>query len=311
MIGRAKETRIGFVGAGRVANALAPALESAGFKVVAVSSRSQESAAGLASRLRSTAAVSTGQDVADTCDLIFLTVPDDIIAALAVTINWRPGSAVVHTSGALPREVLSPAAATGAATAALHPLQTFTAPRTVENAKAEQDLTKVVFALEAEAELRETLRTLVDALGGSILELGPEDRLLYHASAVMVSNYVVTLVKLASDLWRQFGHDQDAAVAALLPLLKTSVANIESLKLPDVLTGPVSRGDASTIASHLAVLSQEAPQTEEIYRWLASETIPLALAQGGLSAEDAEALRLVLQPKDLGSADLNPITAMK
>ncbi len=311
MVSKAKETRVGFVGAGRVANALAPALESAGFTVVAVSSRRPESAASLASRLRNAAAVSTGQDVADTCDLIFLTVPDDAITALTATINWRPDSAVVHTSGALPREALVAAAKTGAATASLHPLQTFAAPSTGDNADAPQDLTGVFFALEAEAELRDQLLALVDAIGGSVFELRPKDRVLYHASAVMVSNYVVTLVKLASDLWRQFDRDQDTAVEALLPLLRTTVANIENRKFADVLTGPVARGDARTIASHLAVLSSQAPQTEEIYRRLAIETIPLALAQGGLGAEDAKALRRVLQPEGFGSADLTAPAARK
>ena len=305
----AAHTRIGFIGAGRVANALAPALELAGFTISAIASRSEMSSARLASRLQGAISVATAQDVVDTCDLVFLTVPDNATRDLAATINWQAGGAVVHTSGALSREALAAAEAQGAATGSLHPLQTFAGPA-FSNA-AEQNLKGIVFALEAKTALRDTLLALVEALGGSVIELRPEDRVLYHASAVLVSNYVITLVKLASDLWQRLDRDQAAAVQALLPLLKATVANIETTPLKDALTGPVARGDLGTIESHLAALAEESPETEEIYRVLAGKTVPLALEQSGLTSEDAESLRQLLRSARLESADARQVAAQK
>lgn len=312
MINDGFESRIGFVGAGRLATALAPALEAVGFKITAVASRSQTSSAQLASRLTNANVKDRAQEVADVCDLVFLTVPDHVVEELAEAITWRPGTAVVHTSGVLNRQVLAAAASQGASTGSLHPLQTFAAVDMLgENARP--DLWRIVFALEAEASsgLRQTLVALVESLGGSFIELNPEDKVLYHASAVMVSNYVVTLVRLASDLWSSFGIDQGNAVKALLPLVDGTVANLRTLNLADALTGPVARGDLSTIQSHLAALSREAPQTVEIYRRLAGETIPLALAQGGLAPSEAESLLMLLANAGREASESEKMEAQK
>src|SRR5439155_27285910 len=105
-------------------------------------------------------------------------------------LRWAPGNGVVHTCGAESLRVLAPPATEGAQTACLHPLQTFAADR------AQGVLQCVTFALEAEGLLRTALLAIVDDLGGRAVDVKPEDRPLYHASAVLVSNYVVTLAKL-------------------------------------------------------------------------------------------------------------------
>jgi predicted short-subunit dehydrogenase-like oxidoreductase (DUF2520 family) len=152
-----------------------------------------------------------------------------------------------------------------------------------------------VFAVEAEGWLRDELLEVVAALKGTPIELLPDEKALYHASAVLVSNYTVTLMKLATDLWLRFGWERPAAARALLPLLKGAVNNIEALGVPLALTGPVARCDVDTVERHLAALRQAAPEMLDAYREMALQTIPVALAKGGLSDSAAEALKKVLE----------------
>jgi predicted short-subunit dehydrogenase-like oxidoreductase (DUF2520 family) len=134
---------------------------------------------------------------------------------------------------------------------------------------------------------------MVHALRGTPLELGAEDKALYHASAVFASNYLVTLAHLASSLWARFGWEQDAALSALLPLMRGAMSNLEALGLPAALTGPVARGDVETVQRHLDALG-EMPGVLEVYRTLALQTEPVALAKGGLSDEVAGELQALL-----------------
>lgn len=281
--------KLGFIGAGRVGNALARCLAAAGYDIVAVANRTSSAAETLAAAVPGCSVLPTPQAVAYRCDLVFITTPDDAIETVVDSIAWRPGSAVVHTSGAKSTDILSAAKAQGAETGSLHPLQTF--------ADAEQALANLpgsVFAVEAEEGLRQQLLAIVADLGGVAIELRPEEKALYHAAAVLVSNYTVTLMKLATDLWLRFGWERPAAVKALLPLLRGTVSNIAALGLPAALTGPVARGDVETIERHLAALAEAAPDVLPAYKELALLTLPVALAKGTLSDDDAASLRALL-----------------
>ncbi|HXH21224.1 MAG TPA: DUF2520 domain-containing protein [Dehalococcoidia bacterium] len=285
----ATKKNIGFIGAGRVGGALAISLHEAGYPVVAVASRSPEAAAALADHIPGCQAV-TPQEVVDRSEVVFITTPDAAIRPVCESLTWRAGMAAVHTSGSESSALLEKAAREGAATGSLHPLQTFADAR-----EARTNLPASYFAVEAEGWLRLTLLEIVAALQGTAIELRPEDKALYHASATILSNYTVTLAKLASDLWLRFGWERPAALRALLPLLKGAVNNVESLGIPLALTGPIARGDVQTVERHIAALREAAPDVLPVYRELALQTIPVALAAGGLSNPAAEALRMVLE----------------
>ncbi len=102
-------------------------------------------------------------------------------------------------------------------------------------------------------------RELAKAMKGNIIMLKAGDKVLYHAAAVTLSNYLVTLMKTAADLWQSFGIPQEEAVKALLPLLKGTVNNIERVGIPGCLTGPIARGDVETIRKHVAALEKAHP----------------------------------------------------
>lgn len=281
--------RLGFIGAGTVGTALAVRLNQSGYPVVAVSSRSQASAQKLAQAVGGCRVFDSHQSAADNAELIFITTPDDAIAPVVAEINWHPGQSVIHCSGADSVGILQPAKKAGAEVGAFHPLQTFASVK-----QAIDNMPGSTFALEAEEPLLATLKEMAIALGGNWVVLKASDKVLYHASAVIACNYLVTLVKLAGDLWQTFGVPPPQATQALLPLLRGTLHNIETIGIPNCLTGPIARGDIGTINKHLNALKQTAPHLLPTYRELGRQTIPIALAKGKIDQSRAKELETIL-----------------
>ena len=282
--------KLGFIGAGTVGTALSLRLSSKGYPVVAVSSRSQTSARNLAQAISGCRAFNNNQDVADTAELIFITTPDDAIAPVASQIQWHQGQGVVHCSGADSTDILEPARKSGAQVGVFHPLQTFASV-----SQAVENISGSTFALEAEEPLLDTLKQMANALDGNWVELKAGDKVIYHAAAVIACNYMVTLVKLASDLWQTFNVSPNQATQALLPLLRGTINNIDTVGIPRCLTGPVARGDSGTVKKHLKALQEKAPAILSTYRELGLQTIPLALAKGRINQDKAEELEAILK----------------
>ncbi|MFH1639386.1 MAG: DUF2520 domain-containing protein [Chloroflexota bacterium] len=277
--------KLGFIGAGTVGTALAVRLHRKGYPVVAVSSRSRSSAGRFVGMVPGCQVAGQNQGAAEAAELVFITTPDDVIDQVVSSIKWHSGQSVVHCSGALSTDVLATAEAQGAKTGAFHPLQTFAGIK-----QAIDNLPGSTFALEAREPLLGTLKEMTAALEGSFIELGPGDKVLYHAAAVMACNYMVTLVKLATDLWQTFNVPGEQATQALMPLLRGTLHNIDTVGIPQCLTGPIARGDIGTIKKHLAALEKGAPSLVATYRELGLKTIPIALAKGRISQNQAEAL---------------------
>jgi predicted short-subunit dehydrogenase-like oxidoreductase (DUF2520 family) len=232
----------------------------------------------------------SNQGVADNAELIFITTPDDVIALVASQVKWHPGQSAIHCSGADSTAILQPARKLGAQVGVFHPLQTFASAK-----QAIENIPGSTFALEAEAPLINTLKDMATALDGHWVELKASDKVLYHAAAVIACNYMVTLVKLATDLWQTFGVPPQQATRALLPLLRGTIHNIETVGIPKCLTGPIARGDIGTIQKHLDALEQTAPSLLSTYRELGLQTIPIALAKGGINQQQAEELQAILK----------------
>ena len=282
--------KLGFIGTGTVGTALATKFSSKGYQVIAVSSRSQTSARNLAQTIPNCHAFGSSQDVADAAELIFITTPDDTIASVASEVNWRPTHSVIHCSGADSTQILEPARKSGARVGVFHPLQTFASAR-----QAIENMPGSTFALEAEEPLLSTLKDMATALEGHWIELRASDKVAYHAAAVIACNYLVTLVKLATDLWQTFGIPPHQATQALLPLIRGTIHNIETLGIPQCLTGPIARGDTGTIKKHIIALQEAAPSVLPAYCQLGSQTIPIALAKGKINQEQAQELETILK----------------
>ncbi|UCH43812.1 MAG: DUF2520 domain-containing protein [Dehalococcoidales bacterium] len=285
--------RTGFIGTGTVGTALATTLSARGYQVVAVYNRSKESAVKLARYINGCLAVDSGQAVADTTELVFITTPDDAIPSVVAGIQWRPNQSVVHCSGADSTDVLEPARQLGAQVGAFHPLQTFASVK-----QAIDNIPGSTFAIEAEEPLNTTLKEMANTLEGQWIELKASDKVLYHAAAVIACNYLVTLVKVATDLWQTFNIPVYQATKALMPLLQGTLNNIDSIGIPNCLTGPIARGDTGTINKHLKALEKSAPAVLSTYRELGLQTIPVSLAKGRINQQQADELETILKTPD-------------
>lgn len=286
-MGAKSRLTIGFIGAGTTGTALAVRLSQQGYQVAGVSSRSLASAERLAGRVRNGCLVfNKAQEVASIAQLIFITTPDDIIPEVAAEVKWRDKQFVVHCSGAHSVDILEPARQEGANVGCFHPLQTFASvDQAVENIPGS------TFAIEAEEPLLAVLKEMAEALDGNWVILKAGDKVLYHVAAVFACNYLVTLVKLATDLWQTFNISPAQATKALMPLLRGTLSNIESIGLPGCLTGPIARGDLGTIERHLEALGQQAPALLDIYKALGQQTVPIALAKGRIDFKRGEELK--------------------
>ena len=205
---------------------------------------------------------------------------------------------MVHCSGADSLGSLEPARQAGAHVGGFHPLQTFASvTHAIEN------LPGSTFAIESEGDLFDLLKEMATALEGDWVKLRAEDKVLYHAAAVLASNYLVTLTKMATDLWRVFDVATPEATRALMPLLRGTLNNIENVGLPNCLTGPIARGDLGTIRKHIAALEQSAPALLSAYRELGLQTVPIALGKGKIDDAKADEMKRTLQEADGPTGD--------
>jgi predicted short-subunit dehydrogenase-like oxidoreductase (DUF2520 family) len=192
-----------------------------------------------------------GVELRENAELVLLCVPDAAIADVAASIE--PGPWVAHTSGATSLSALAP----HQRRFGLHPLQTFTKRRGPEQ------LDGAFAAVVAETpEARAIAVWLGKTLGLRPFDLRDEARPLYHAGAAIASNYLVTLHRVASDLFAAAG----APPEALEPLMRRTIDNGFEL------TGPIERGDWETVERHREAIRTARPELEPLYDVLAEAT---------------------------------------
>lgn len=277
---RAGRLDVGIVGAGRVGAVLGAALRQVGHRVVAVSASSEESLER-ADALLPGVPVREVPGVVAAAQLVLLTVPDDelgpLVAGLAKLGAFRGGQLVAHTAGRFGTEVLAPAADAGAIGLALHPAMTFTG--------TSLDLVRlheVPWVVTAAAPMLPIAQALVVELGGEPVVLEEGARITYHAALTHGANHLVTLVGQSLRILRELGVEDPAALVR--PLLHASLDGV--LRAGEAsATGPVVRGDAGTVAAHLAALDRLAAEARN------PDGAPSAVAGGkdaALAAGDVE-----------------------
>lgn len=186
-------------------------------------------------------------------ELVLLCVPDSVIAAVAAAIP--PGPWIAHVSGATKLGAL----AAHERRFSVHPLQTLTRERGPEQ------LDGAWGAVSAETDdALARARWLAETLGLRPFVIADADRTLYHAAAVIGGNFLVTLHDVASRLLAEVG----APPEAIVPLMTRTIENRFEL------TGPIARGDWSTVDAHLAALTERDPDLVPLYRALAEATRP-------------------------------------
>jgi predicted short-subunit dehydrogenase-like oxidoreductase (DUF2520 family) len=221
-------------------------------------------------------------------------VPDPAIAPLATELAALPlptGAAVMHLSGALGLAPLAPVAEAGTAVGSFHPLQSFPVVREPAHFRG------ALVAVDAStAKLLGELTRLARSLGARPRRVPPEQRTLYHAAAVMASNYLVALSAQATEVLVRAGWSRTEALAALLPLMNGVLTNLAAAGLPDALIGPIRRGDPETVSRQLRELQATGGGIPvAVYRILGEAALELA-REAGLDADSARRIEEALTP---------------
>lgn len=278
--------KIAFIGAGKVGSAMAILLSLKGYKISYIMSRNVESAEKLAQRVKSTAATDLKKVIQDT-DVIFITTPDRVIKEMAKKIAETGLKAsqqyVFHVCGSKSSESLMVLKENGWVTGSMHPLQAF-----ADIDMAVNILPQTYFALDGDEKAVALAERIVESIGGKSFFVPSQYRALYHAAACIASNYTVTLMHVATQLFEKFGIKEEAAIAALMPIMKGTLANIESKGTINALTGPIVRGDSVTIEAHLAKMRQYAPKEELVYKVLGRYTQEFVQKKEIFSKKDRE-----------------------
>ena len=281
------------VGCGKVGVTLAGHLAAAGYRPVAFASRRSASAHAAAEAAGGGRVCREAWEATADADVVFVTAPDGIIATVAKTLaahkGIKRGTVVLHCSGALASTVLAPLSKGGAHTGSLHPLQSFAGPVLGHN-----PFRGIVMAAEGDDAALALCREMAGALEAEFLTLETENKALYHAAAVVASNYLVTLLAVATRLLEGSGIPPEAALKVLLPLVRGTLQNVAAQGIPQALTGPIARGDRETVAAHCRKLGESLPDLLPFYRLMGTHTLPLAAAQGHLEEEALRALAALL-----------------
>lgn len=205
-------------------------------------------------------------------DITIIACSDDAVAAVARQLAQQmiqPGSYIIHCSGVLNSSVLEPLKQHGCSLASLHPLKSFKAGYLSADAFAE-----VPIIIEGDEPACRWLEQVLSGLNAQVLSILPEAKALYHAAAVMASNYLVTLAAASEQLMADTGLEQHVAHKLITQLMKGTLANIEqNSTTATALTGPLMRGDIGTLTRHVHAISD--PAISRLYKAAGLATLPL------------------------------------
>jgi predicted short-subunit dehydrogenase-like oxidoreductase (DUF2520 family) len=221
-------------------------------------------------------------------DAVVIAVPDRAIAEVGdrlASIGLPPSIPILHTSGSRSVDVLRPLAERGHSVGSAHPLAALADP--VDGADR---LAGATWGVEGDGAAAGLAERIVRACGGRALRIAPGGKPAYHAAAVFASNYAVALLGVAERLMEEAGVDAEEARPALAALAAGAVENVAARGPAAALTGPVLRGDAETVALHLARLSAD---ERALYCLLGREALRLARS-AGLEAGAADRIGILL-----------------
>lgn len=268
---------ISIIGAGRLGTVLARTLAAQGYPIRSLVARRLQSARKAGADLESKPAAFAANQIRllPHADLFLICVPDDQIASVAANLqqlNFDPRPTILHTSGALSSEVLSPLRAKGWSTGSIHPLLSISDPQT--------SIAGAFWSVEGDHRAVRLGKRLVRDLAGTSFSISTAEKPLYHAAAVMTSGNVVALFDVALEMLVQSGLTRKTARRILQPLLESTVRSLATKDPAQALTGTFSRGDVETVKRHLAALkSKQLADATALYRALGLRSLKLAKQQ--------------------------------
>ena len=290
-------TTLNIIGSGRAGRTLARVFADCGsFEICDVFDRTRANADSAVSFIGRGAAVDALEKMRN-ADVWMLTPPDDEIsaacAALAASAILKRGQIVFHCSGASPSSDLAIARNCGALIASIHPLRSFADPAT-----AAQTFSGTYCAAEGDPEALAVLRPAFERAGAHVSEIDVAYKTVYHASSVIVCNYLTALLEAGILGYERAGFARDVALRMIETLVRETLDNVFKLGPVSALTGPVARGDRSVVQHHVEALAAWDARIAAIYRDLGGVAVDLARAQAKADPEALTAIDHLLSGKD-------------
>ena len=284
--------KFAIIGLGKVGTAIGHLLNKSGHEIIAISDKS---AVALKKALPYTGgrAYRDPKKAVMKADCIFITTPDDFIFSVCNEIadsKLIKGKFVFHMSGAGALDLLSSAKRADAATASIHPMQSFSS---IDNAI--NNIPGSVFGITADKKAKKQAEIIVHDLGGIPIYISPAQKPLYHAAACFASNYLVSLLNIVESIYESIGINEANARKAYFPLIFGTLKNIETSGSIQALCGPIARGDAGTIKKHIEAIKEVHPQYSSLYSALGLVTVDIARKKGTLSSKQAKIMNDLLK----------------
>ncbi len=276
---------VSIIGVGRMGRALALALPRAGYEIDRLFVRSDATA--LPDDLARFAASLAGIDRVNS-DIVFITTRDNEIEGAAADLAEKVArkSVVFHTSGSRSSTALQALKAVGCNVGSLHPLVSVSDP-----SLGPERFAGGFFCVEGDSKAAAIGKEIAIALGGKPFSIDTEFKTLYHASAVTACGHLVALFDAAVEMMGRTGLPPEKAKEILLPLVSSTVDNLERQSTSEALTGTFARADSETFTKHIGALNEfGTDELLEIYLLLGERSLELASRQG-VSAERIETLR--------------------
>lgn len=273
---------IGFIGAGKVGCSFGHYLKQQDLPVVGYYSLSKSSASYAAVLTKSSPL--NLEELVNQSNYIFITTPDDEISNIWEKIfNYDlKDKFIFHMSGCLSSDVFKGYKDKGANCYSLHPLYSFAD-------KNSSDLKDVIFSVEGEN--IEKIKNFLKKANIDYFIIDKEKKPIYHASAVFISNYLVSLAKIAENLLVDCGLNKSQCIKGIYPLMESTLNNIKEMGIDNALTGPIIRGDINTIREHLNYLDKY----DDIYRELGNIALDIAKDKSNLSEDTINELNKILR----------------
>ncbi len=270
---------VSIIGIGRVGGALALSLPADRFVVENLIYRGDRSHIESIVESLPEADMASLADVGEIgSDIVFITTQDSEIAPVAKTLasKLKGKPFVFHTSGALSSRLLDELSAIGCKTGSIHPLVSISCAEA-----GPERFTGAYFCIEGEAEAVDMARQIATSLGGIPFSIDTKFKSLYHAAAVTACGHLVALFDAAVEMMSKAGLSENEATKILLPLVESTVHNLNEQGTAAALTGTFARADTETFAEHLKTLNTNvSDELLEIYLLLGERSLELAAKQG-------------------------------
>ncbi len=283
------------IGCGKVGTALCEYLHKAGYTPVGLSDHKYKNAKETLRITEIKKKVFLSEkpyEVIDTADIVIITTPDGTIEEICKSLStkkcFKENSVILHCSGSLPSTILSSASESGASVGSMHPLQSFASKENPEN-----PFYDIIMSVEGEKKALKTAIKIAESLKAKPVPIKTDAKTLYHASAVVASNYLVTLIDLAYKLIGKAGVAENDAFEVLKPLINGTLNNIKNKGPQNSLTGPVIRGDTKTVLTHINEINEKASELNKLYKVLGLYT--LGIAEKELSDDVIENFKKMFQ----------------